>query len=74
MYYVKKLHEEHGYVFHAITSLSTNQHAINLRQRNLYKLFGETTFEKIVCLGTGEDKDVELLPYKNSGCWWVEEL
>jgi hypothetical protein len=73
MYYVKKLHEEHGYVFHAITSLSKNQHAINLRQRNLYKLFGETTFEKIICLGTGADKDEELLPYKDSGCWWIED-
>jgi hypothetical protein len=26
MYYVKRLHEEHGYVFHCITSLSTEKH------------------------------------------------
>ena len=28
MYYVKKLHEEHGFMFHAITSLSLNRHAV----------------------------------------------
>ena len=73
MHYVKKLHEEHGYVFHAITSLSTNQHAVRLRTQNLYKLFGETAFEKIVCLDTGADKDEELLQYKDSCCWWIED-
>ncbi len=26
IHYVRKLHEEHGYVFHAITSLSLNHH------------------------------------------------
>lgn len=73
MYYVKKLHEKHGFVFHAITSLSQDKNAIHLREMNLKKLFGETVFEKIVCLDTGADKDEALLPYKDSGLYWIED-
>jgi uncharacterized HAD superfamily protein len=73
MHYVKKLHEEHGFVFHAITSLSLDKNAIHLREMNLKKLFGETVFEKIVCLDTGADKNDALMPYKDSGLWWVED-
>ena len=73
MYYVKRLHEEHGYVFHCITSLSTDVNAGRLREMNLRKLFGKTTFQKIVCLDTGADKDAALEPYRDSGCWWVED-
>lgn len=73
IHYVKKLHEQHGYVFHCITSLSRNRSAQILRERNLKKLFGETVFEDIVCLDTGADKDQALLKYKNSGCYWVED-
>jgi uncharacterized HAD superfamily protein len=73
MYYVKKLHEKHGFVFHAITSLSLDKNAVHLREMNLKKLFGETVFERIVCLDTGADKDDALMPYKDSGLWWVED-
>lgn len=73
MYYVKKLHEKHGFVFHAITSLSLDKNAVHLREMNLKKLFGETVFERIVCLDTGADKDDALLPYKDSGLYWVED-
>ena len=41
-YYVKRLHEEHGYKFHAITSVSLDPNAIKLREMNIYKLFGRT--------------------------------
>ena len=34
---------------------------------------GKTAFEKIVCLDTGADKDEALLPYKDTGCIWVED-
>jgi len=71
--YVKKLHEEHGYVFHCITSLSLDPFAAKARERNIKALFGETAFEKIVCLDTGADKDEALLPYKDSGCLWLED-
>lgn len=73
IHYVKKLHEEHGYVFHCITSLSKNKNAQRLRKMNLEKLFGETVFEEIVCLGTGADKDEALEPYRDSGHFWLED-
>ena len=73
MFYVKRLHEEHGYVFHCITSLSTDVNAQRLREMNLNKLFGDTAFERIVCLETGADKNEALEEYAGSGCWWVED-
>ena len=73
MYYIKRLHEEHGYVFHAITSLSKDENACELRKMNLRKLFGETAFEKFVFLDTGADKDDALAPYQGSGLWWIED-
>ena len=73
MYYVKRLHEEHGYVFHCITSLSQDINAQRLREMNLKKLFGDTAFERIVCLDTGADKNYALEEYAGSGCWWVED-
>ena len=73
MYYVKRLHEEHGYVFHCITSLSQDPNACELRRMNLKKLFGETAFEKFVFLDTGADKDLALEPYRDSGYYWIED-
>lgn len=73
MKYVKKLHEEHGYVFHAITSLSNDQYAQHLRTKNLRELFGDTAFEKYVYLDTGADKDEALAEYEGSECYWVED-
>lgn len=73
MYYVDLLHRKHGYVFHAITSLSTDKHAAKLREENLAKLFGPTVFEKVLCIGTGADKDAALAPYAGSGLLWVED-
>ena len=73
MHYARKLHVEHGYVFHAITSLSNDQYAQHLRTKNLREMFGDTVFEKYVYLDTGADKDEVLVEYKNTGCWWVED-
>lgn len=71
--YVKKLHQEEGYIFHAITSLSNDNYAQHLRTKNLIELFGPTVFEKYVYLDTGADKDEELEPYRDTGCYWVED-
>jgi len=71
--YVKKLHEEHGYVFHAITSLSNDTYAQHLRTKNLIELFGPTAFEKYVYLDCGADKDEALHEYRNSECFWIED-
>jgi FMN phosphatase YigB (HAD superfamily) len=73
MFYVKRLHEEHGYVFHCVTSLSTDINAQRLREMNLSKLFGSTAFERVTCLETGADKNQALAEYAGSGCWWVED-
>ena len=73
MYWVKRLHEEHGYVFHCITSLSLDPSAGKLREMNLRKLFGKTAFERVVCLDTGADKHDALAEYRDSGCYWIED-
>ena len=73
MYYVKRLHEEHGYRFHCITSLSTDPNAVRLREMNLAKLFGKTAFERVVCLSTGADKNEALEEYRDTGCYWIED-
>jgi len=73
IHYVEKLHKEHGYVFHCITSLSTDPNAQRLREMNLAKLFGDTVFQRVVCLATGADKDEALYPYRDTGCYWIED-
>jgi hypothetical protein len=73
MYYIKKLHEKHGYVFHCITSLSLNPNAQKLREMNIHKLFGPTAFERIVCLDTGAHKDDALEEYEGTGLIWLED-
>lgn len=73
MYYVKRLHEEHGYVFHCITSLSTDENAQELRIMNLRKLFGNTAFDRFVFLDTNANKDEALAEYKGSGYIWIED-
>jgi hypothetical protein len=73
MYYVKRLHEEHGYVFRCITSMSLDPNAYKLRKMNLEKLFGETAFEELVCLDTGAEKDAALEPSRDSGVYWIED-
>lgn len=71
--YIRKLHEEHGYVFRVISSLSNDEYAHRLRTKNLLELFGPTVFESYVYLDTGADKDEALAPYANSGCVWIED-
>ena len=71
--YVRKLHEEHGYVFRVISSLSEDTYSGRLRIKNLNELFGPTVFESYVFLDTGADKDDALAPYEGSGCYWIED-
>jgi FMN phosphatase YigB (HAD superfamily) len=73
MYYVKRLHEEHSYEFHCITSLSTDRNAQRLREMNLQKLFGKTAFSKFIFLDTGADKDEVLEQYRNTNLYWIED-
>lgn len=73
MHYVRKLHEECGFTFHMITSLSLDKHACRLRRMNTEKLFGETAFEDYTFLDTGEDKDDALDKYRDTGMIWIED-
>jgi len=71
--YVKKLHEEHGFIFHVISSLSNDQYAQHLRTKNLREMFGDTVFEEYIYLDTGADKHEVLAQYKDTGCMWIED-
>ena len=69
---VNKLVED-GYRFVCITSMSLDPYARQLRIENLEKVFGEGVFLDVICLDTGADKDDALMPYKNTGLWWLED-
>lgn len=71
--YVKRLHEEHGYIFHAITSMGLDLHAQKLRVMNLENLFGKNVFEDVIFLDTGEEKSSVLKEYAGSDCYWIED-
>lgn len=73
IHYVKLLHERHGYIFHAITSLSDDPYSQHLRTKNLRELFGNTVFERYTYLDTGADKDEALAEYEGTNCYWVED-
>jgi len=68
---VKTLAEK-GYKFGVITSLSEDVYAGKMREYNLTQLFGDV-FEFVTCIDTGADKDEALLPYKDSGLYWLED-
>jgi FMN phosphatase YigB (HAD superfamily) len=74
-YYVKLLAEKHQYRFLAVTSLSLDPYAKELRTRNLKKIFGNDTFVDVICLDTGADKDEILaeLAQTYKGNWWIED-
>ena len=61
-----------GWRFGAITSLSEDEYAKKLREYNLEQLFGDV-FDFVTCVDTGADKDEALLPYKDSGLYWIED-
>jgi len=71
--YVRKLYEEHGYKFHVITSQTDDKYAAELRKQNLCNIFGEEVFDGFTILGCGVDKDDALVPYAQSGCYWIED-
>jgi hypothetical protein len=71
--YVRKFHEEHGAVFHCITSMGLEPYANKLREENLYNVFGRTAFERVQCIDCGEPKIEPLKRYKDSGFPWIED-
>ena len=67
MEYIKRLHNDHGYIFHVVSSVSDDENVARLRRLNLNKLFGESTFEHIECLPIGAGKNEYLIDFVNSG-------
>jgi uncharacterized HAD superfamily protein len=72
--YVRKLHEEHGYVFHCITAIPNTRDMYNARLENIENLFGKTAFEKLILCDSSAKKKKHLEMYKDSGCYWIEDL
>lgn len=68
---VPKLAQE-GWKFIGITSMHEDQYSHRLREQNLKDLFGDV-FEKVIVLHTGQDKGEALLPWKDSGYYWIED-
>lgn len=64
---------EHGWKFIVITSLSLDVKAQMLRISNLKNIFGKNVFIDVICLDTGADKDEELVKFKDSGLFWIED-
>lgn len=71
--YVRKFHEEKGFVFHVITSLSKDKDAQASRTQNLKSLYGDTAIADITYLDTQASKKDALEYYRGSGCVWVED-
>mgnify|MGYP000968563184 FL=1 len=60
------------YHFEAITSLSTDHWAGELRRMNLERFFGRAAFRRVRCIETGGDKD-DILKEYDRGHWWIED-
>lgn len=71
--YVRKLHEEHGFVFHAITAIGVDADTQRSRLQNLQKIFGMTAFEHVICVARDASKRHILEKYMDSGCLWIED-
>lgn len=72
--YIRKLHEEHGYVFHCISAIPNTQDMYEARMENIQNLFGKTAFERLVLCGSSKNKKELLKEYKDTNCFWLEDL
>jgi FMN phosphatase YigB (HAD superfamily) len=69
--YVGKLANK-GFRFIAVTSLSDHPVAVESRKKNLQNLFGDV-FDEVICLSQGKNKYEQLLRWKDSGLFWIED-
>lgn len=72
--YIRKLHEEHGYVFHCISAIPNIPSSHEARWVNIHSLFGETAFTRLVLCESSKNKPEHLKLYDGSGCFWIEDL
>lgn len=71
--YVRKLHKEHNYIFHAVTSFTNEEFSVKLRQMNLDKVFSPGVFEHVECLPIGSPKRDYLSQFEGTGYYWLED-
>lgn len=71
--YVKKLHEEQGFVLHCVTAIPNTQYIWNGRYKNLCDIFGTSAIGRLECTGTSENKRKILEEYKDDGIPWIED-
>lgn len=72
--YIRKLHEEHGYVFHCITAIPDTRDMYEARMENIENLFGKTAFERLTLCGNSSNKKELLKEYNGTGCYWIEDV
>lgn len=72
--YIRKLHEEHGYVFHCISAIPDTRDMHEARMENIENLFGKTAFERLTLCGNSGNKQELLKEYEGTGCFWIEDL
>lgn len=72
--YIRKLHEDHGYVFHCISAIPDTRDMYEARMENIENLFGKTAFERLTLCGHSANKQELLKEYEGTGCFWIEDL
>jgi hypothetical protein len=72
--YIRKLHEEHGYVFHCITAIPNTRDMYEARMENIENLFGKTAFERLTLCDHSANKRELLKEYEGTECYWIEDL
>jgi 5'(3')-deoxyribonucleotidase len=72
--YIRKLHEDHGYVFHCISAIPNTVDMYDARMENIHNLFGKTAFERLILCGSSDNKKKLLEVYKDTDCYWIEDL
>ena len=72
--YIRKLHEDHGYVFHCLSAIPNTRDMYDSRMENIQNLFGKTAFERLTLCGNSSNKKEILKEYEGTGCFWIEDL
>jgi 5'(3')-deoxyribonucleotidase len=72
--YIKKLHEEHGYIFHCISAIPNTRDMYDARLENLQNVFGKTVIDRLTLCGESKNKRALLKEYDNTDCVWIEDL
>ena len=70
--YLPKIHEELGYTFIAVSSMSKKHEAMDRRSEYLVDNFG-AVWSGFVYLDTGADKDEALMQWQDQGLMFVED-